>query len=178
MFPLKKNFVFDNNTVNKILNDYAIYTEIPSAPHPGAFGVKRKNHIHEGIDLYCEESDKVYSMMDGKIIRIDAFTGVHAGSPWWNDTWYVLIEHNDFTINYGEIIPDKSLFVGKEVKEGDIIGEVKMVLKKDKGRPKSMLHLEMYEKGTKEPIKEWALGEEKPHQLLDPTNYLQQYLSN
>lgn len=178
MFPLKKNFIFDNNTEDKFLKNYDFYSEVPALPHPGAFGKIRKNHIHEGVDLYCEDGDKVYSMEKGKIIKIDAFTGKHAGSDWWNDTWYVLVQHENFILNYGEIIPDKSLYIGKTVEEGDILGEVKKVLKKDKGRPCSMLHLEMYSLGTESPIKEWKLGETKPVNLLDPTPVLQKYLSN
>jgi murein DD-endopeptidase MepM/ murein hydrolase activator NlpD len=177
-FPLNKNFILENNSETSFLKSYQFHTEIPQLPHPGAFGKERKNHNHEGVDLYCENNDEVYSMSKGKVIAIEAFTGVHANSPWWNDTWCVLVEHDNFVLNYGEIIPDKSLFIGKNLEEGDLVGVVKTVLKKNKGRPMSMLHLEMYEKGTKQPIKEWSLNEKQPNQLLNPTAILQAFITN
>ena len=100
------------------------------------------------------------------------FTGEIAESPWWNDTYSILINHKTCALNYGELIPTKDLKVGDTVNAGDIIGKIRTVLKKDKGRPMSMLHLEMYKLGTQEPIKEWSLNTEKPEQLIDPTDLL------
>jgi murein DD-endopeptidase MepM/ murein hydrolase activator NlpD len=178
MFPLKKNFILSNSEEDKFLQNYLFHTEIPMLPHPGAFGKQRKNHIHEGVDIYCEDGDIVYSMEEGVVLMIDAFTGKHAGSPWWADTWHVLVQHKNYVINYGEIIPSKSISLGSLVKEGDILGEVKSVLLKDKGRPRSMLHLEMYTLGTKSPIGQWGNNDIKPTNLLDPTNILQEYITN
>lgn len=178
MFPLKKQFILTNDTEHGFLNSYDNHTEIPLIPHPGAFSKVRKNHIHEGVDLYCNDGDEVYSMFEGKIISIIKFTGEHAGSKWWNNTWSVLVEHKDFVINYGEIIPNESLCEGMEINEGFCLGKVTTVLKEDKGRPRNMLHLEMYESGTTKHLNSWDLNMEKPQNLLDPTPLLLKYLNS
>ena len=172
LFPLKKNSVITNHSATEFLDSYQEITEIPVLPHPGAFGCVRKNHQHEGVDLYCVEGEAVYAIEAGIILDIFAFTGKHAGSPWWEDTWAILVEGENHTCNYGEIIPSEQLQKGMQIQEGEILGYVKTVLKKDKGRPRSMLHLEMYEKGTKKAITEWSLNTPQPVQLLDPTPVL------
>jgi len=177
MFPIKKKLILNNNSEFIVQSTYVNHTEIPLLPHPGAFGKERKNHIHEGIDLYCENGDCVYCVDDGTVINMGDFTGEKVGSPWWNDTSYVLVEHNGFILNYGEIIQRQNIFVGKKIRKGEILGEVKTVLKKDKGRPMSMLHLEMYELGTKSPVSIWKIGDLQPSNLLNPTLFIQN-LSN
>lgn len=177
-FPLKKEHISINRESDTFLSNYKYSTEIPVYPHPGSFGFKRKNHIHEGIDLYAENGDEVYSIEEGIVTNIIAFTGEIAASPWWNNTYSVMIKHKDFSINYGEIIPLDSLKVGDKVRTGELIGHVKTVLKINKGRPMSMLHLEMYEKETLEPIKEWGLNKDKPKELLDPTEYIKSIVIN
>lgn len=170
-FPLNKK-VSINSDNSLFLSDYTLHTEIPLSPHPGSFGFVRKNHIHEGVDLYANDGDPVFSIEDGVVIDIRPFTGTIAESPWWNDTYCVLVEHNGYVINYGEIIPSRNLSEGSVLKGGDIIGNIRTVLLQDKGRPMSMLHLEMYAKGTIEPIKEWSLHTPQPEHLLDPTPLL------
>lgn len=177
MFPLKKQFIVKNNTENTFLKSYSYFSEIPLLPHPGAFSKIRKNHIHEGVDLYCEDGDKVFSMFPGKILAIIPFTGEHVGSPWWNNTWSILVQHDNFVLNYGEINPEVELSERMLVEEGTCLGKVVKVLKKDKGRPCSMLHLEMYKSGTFTPLKSWSLNQNKPNNLLDPTEILLEYLS-
>ena len=145
-------------------------TPLPLPPHPGAFGVKRKHHFHEGIDLYAPEGTDVYAVEDGVITSIQAFTGAQASSPWWHDTMAVFIEGASGTVVYGEITP--TLKTGDIVKAGALIGHVKTVLKKDKGRPMAMLHLELHEKGTID-APEWPIDGKRPHTLKDPTPYLQ-----
>ncbi len=171
-FPLNKKDITINNSNTDFLSSYKHTTEIPINPHPGSFGYIRKNHIHEGIDLYANEGDNVISIHDGTVVSIVPFTGEIAESPWWNNTYSIMIEHENYTINYGELIPVESLKIGDKIKAGDVIGHIKTVLLKDKGRPMAMLHLEMYEKGTVEPIKEWSKNKEKPVNLLDPTDLL------
>jgi hypothetical protein len=178
MFPLKKQFILTNNSENGFLNSYDNHAEIPLLPHPGAFAKVRKNHCHEGVDLYCNEGDEVYSMFKGKILGIIKFTGEHAGSKWWNNTWSILVEHEDFVINYGEIIPNELVYEGMEIDEGFCLGKVTTVLKEDKGRPRNMLHLEMYEQGTKKHLNSWDLDMEKPQNLLDPTSLLLTYVTH
>lgn len=139
--------------------------EIPAGGnHPGSFGFKRKNHIHEGIDIYCSENDIVYSISEGTVIKVDLFTGKEIGSPWWNTTSYIAIENKEYVFVYGEL--------ESFVKEGDIIeigmplGKIIPVLKEDKGRPLNMLHFEVYLKKEFSEPKEWIKN--KPKGLLDP----------
>lgn len=142
--------------------------EIPYGKnHPGAFGFKRKNHIHEGIDLYCKDGDIVLSLTDGKVIDMNFFTGEKVGSHWWNNTSYIAIEYKKFVIVYGEVNLNKKLNIGDLIKEGDEIGSVTPVLKSSKNdRPVNMLHLELYQKSKYTEPKEWL--DEKPDGLLDP----------
>ena len=174
MFPLDKRYIGVSNSTDDFLLSYENDTEIPIAPHPGAFGVVRKNHIHEGVDLYCSEWDTVRAISSGIVMYIGNFTGIAAGSPWWNDTQCILIRHDELNVcfNYGEVRVSEFLSVGDFVREGETVGYVKTVLRTNKGRPMNMLHLEAYSKETKEPIKEWASDSDKPDNLLDPTPYL------
>lgn len=179
MFPLKKRKVYfnDSTEIATVLSDVA---EIPVGDHLGAFGVQRKNHIHEGVDIYCQQGDEVFAMECGEIVKIIPFTGQIAGSPWWNNTYCVVVKHKNFYANYGEIIPLDDLFVGQKLKEGNLIGYVTPVLKEDKGRPMSMLHLEMYKSETSlidVPTKSWDLDQARPNGLLNPTGYLIKYLT-
>lgn len=171
-FPLRKNNIKLSNSETKSLASYRESTEIPLLPHPGAFGKIRKNHQHEGIDLYCEDGDEVISIEDGIVIDIFPFTGAQVNTPWWNDTWGLLIKSESGVLNYGEIIPSSHLEKNMKVKAGEIIGHVKTVLKKDKGRPMTMLHLEMYKGDTQKACTSWDLNERQPHNLLNPTQFL------
>jgi len=146
------------------------YTGLPLKPHPGAFGFERKNHIHEGVDLYVLEGTPVLAIEGGVVVAILPFTGEHAGSPWWHDTWAVMVEGATGVVLYGEIKP-LVLQLGARVHQGVCLGNVTPVLKNDKGRPMSMLHLELYEHGQREPL-EWAPGQPRPKGMVDPTAML------
>lgn len=143
---------------------------VPIGDHPGAFGAGRKNHIHEGIDLYANHGDRVYAMVPGKVVAvIEHFTGPECGMPWWNQTSAVAIEDESGVWIYGEIKVGVDIKVGQEIKAGTDIGSVSQVLKVDKGRPMAMLHLERYTVGTTESVGIWELNTPQPTNLLDPT---------
>ena len=142
---------------------------IPELPHLGAFGAKRKFHTHEGVDLYVPNKTPVYAVEPGKIVAVENFTGPLANSPWWHDTKCVMVKGKSGVVNYGEI--DTQLKPGTIIEEGDLIGLVKQVLKKDKGRPMSMLHFELYEDNVTESV-EWLPDADRPKGLLDPTELL------
>lgn len=161
--PLKKEFYESKEEV--FLDDYSKKTTIPILPHKGAFGAERKWHMHEGIDLYTNPNDEVFSMEDGEIVKIELFTG-GLDSPWWNETHCVMVSGKSGIINYGEITPQPNLKVGQKISAGDLIGQVKTVLKKNKGRPMTMLHLELL---SSPEFAEWKVGQKKPDFLLDPT---------
>ena len=136
--------------------------------HPGAFAHERANHTHEGVDLYGEEGDAVVAMFDGTVVFNGPFTGPEAGSDWWLPTSAIAIEGEHGVLFHGEInaLP---LAVGSLVTAGDLLGTVSRVLRKDKGRPLHMLHLELYERGIHESIGIWPAGSARPAGLIDPT---------
>lgn len=132
----------------------------------GSFAAVRKFDVHTGIDLYCAEETAVKAMAAGRVYAISKFTGPSAGSPWWQDTQAVIIEHEFGFILYGEIATN--LKIGDEIKAGDEVGKVKQVLIKDKGLPMTMLHLEWYQDKVEDGVV-WELNQESPNKLLDPT---------
>lgn len=137
----------------------------------GQYGAIRKFDIHTGVDLYCEEGTHVIAMETGKIVAIENYTGASADSPWWNETKALLVESESGVICYGEVTPNTDLKVGDTVHKGSCIAIVTRVLKKDKGRPTTMLHFELYTHGTTESVI-WYLDKPKPENLLDPTDLL------
>tara|TARA_Y100001934_G_scaffold281306_1_gene390572 strand:- start:2121 stop:2666 length:546 start_codon:yes stop_codon:yes gene_type:complete len=166
--PLKLVPTQDSLSFNKMAKDE---TGLPLHPHPGSFAFKRKFHIHEGVDLYCDDGTPIFAMEDGRVVAIIPFTGEKGGTPWWNNTDAVLIEGESGVILYGEITPLDDLKIGGHIEAGQIIGHVTQVLKKDKGRPMSMLHLEFHKHGTRQ-AQEWRVDGKKPKTLLDPTPLL------
>jgi murein DD-endopeptidase MepM/ murein hydrolase activator NlpD len=149
-----------------------IMPPIPIQPHPGAFGIERHNHNHTGVDLYAPYGTPVRAMERGKIIAIEWFTGPTVNMPWWNNTRAIYVEGMSGVINYGEIQEYTGLKVGDIVEEGRYIGYVVTVLRKYKGRPMSMLHLELYDHGYMDTWGEWKIGQPKPVHLKDPTYLL------
>ncbi len=146
---------------------------IPEGDHPGAFGAVRKHDVHTGVDLYCEDGDDVYAIEEGEVIAIEKFTGEWAGSPWWNNTSAVLIEGESGIILYGEVYPGRHIYLHKKVYCGEYIGSVQTVLKKNKGQPMSMLHMELYSKSESDISSvTWNLNEPKPDRLEDITQLL------
>lgn len=151
-----------------------IMPPIPIKDHPGSFGIKRHQHIHTGVDLYAPYGTPVRTIEAGKIIAIQWFTGPSINMPWWNDTQAVYVEGVSGVFNYGEIQEYPNLRIGDAVEEGQYIGYVVTVLKKYKGRPMSMLHIELYDHGYTDTWREWKIGDPKPKHLKDPTPILVQ----
>lgn len=149
------------------------FVEIPLPPHPGAFGVARRYDVHTGVDLYVPEGTEVFALESGLVVAVEDFTGPKAGFPWWNDTQAVLVEGVSGVLLYGEL--DASVKTGDFVQEGQLLGYVKRVLRKDKGTPTSMLHFERYTHGTTASVV-WELGNPKPYNLVDPTLLLRKAL--
>lgn len=124
---------------------------IPVGRHPGAFGYVRKHSQHSGVDLYTRPSEFVRTVEGGVVVGVEAFTGPQDNSPWWNDTWAVLVEGRSGVVLYGEIEP--VVKVGMKVKRGEWIGRVLPVLPAGRERPdipghsRWMLHMELYTHG-------------------------------
>ena len=143
-------------------------TGLPLAPHPGAFGVTRKYHRHEGIDIYVPECTPVTTVEEGKVLDVRPFTGEQAGLPWWKDTYAVFVEGESGVVVYGEIAPHVQK--GQFLMKNELLGVVIKVLKKDKGRPMSMLHLELRAHGCVDEI--YWTSDTRHVDLRDPTPYL------
>lgn len=173
--PLKKSARLSGESESFKSLDLAAQTELPVGDHPGAFGVERANHFHEGVDLYGQDGDEVRAMEDGVVVFNGPFTGPKAQSPWWLDTDAVAISGLRGVIFYGEITAEP-LAVGQEVRAGDLLGRLSRVLRKDKGRPLHMLHVELYEPGIHQSCGVWTKDRERPEGLLDPTALLQEAL--
>lgn len=128
----------------------------------------RRYDRHTGVDLYAPEGSQVLACEDGIVVGSGQFTGPEVGSPWWNPTSYVAVKGATGIILYGEL--DQERWVGASLLRGDLVGRVKRVLRHDKGRPMSMLHLELYSSFLV-PV-DWKRNENQPVNLLDPTPYL------
>lgn len=175
MFPLSTKCRIatrDDNAVGEL--DLAKETHIPLGDHPGAFAARRAHDVHTGIDLYCLEGSQVFAMNMGIVVDVFQFTGAAVGSPWWNDTYAIAIEDATGIWLYGELNCPK-LYVGDRVKYGQSIGTVARVLRNDKGRPTSMLHLERYRRGCTAFAPIWLIDQPQPSMLIDPTSLLLQF---
>jgi murein DD-endopeptidase MepM/ murein hydrolase activator NlpD len=170
--PLKKlGSTSDSMSFKNI--DITKEVEVPTDNHVGAFCVKRKYDIHRGVDLYCPVGTNVYAVEDGEIVDIRYWTGEFAQTPWWNDTWAVLVEGESGCVAYSELVPEDNLKIGMKVKQQDLIGVIIAVLKKDKGRPISMLHLQIYKHGlTRGGYKTNMTEEDIEKTSIDPTPFL------
>jgi hypothetical protein len=149
-----------------------INVNLKQIPSENRFGAVRKHDIHTGIDIFCLPHSAVTAYEDGVIVNVCQFTGASVGSPWWRDTFAVLVEGESGVILYGEIMPHPKLQAWTEdkrieVKQGDILGSVLQVLKRDKGKPMNMLHLELYEHGYRGTGAVWTELENKPEKLLN-----------
>lgn len=143
----------------------------PGRGHPGAFAHARRNHTHEGVDLYGLEGDLVVALFGGTVVFNGPFTGPMAGSPWWLPTSAVAIENSEGVLFHGEI-EAFDLVLGTRVEAGHPLGRLARVLRSDKGRPLHMLHLEFYDLGTRQSIGIWAKNAPRPSALKDPTSLI------
>lgn len=147
--------------MHKPINKNIIISEIPTQ---GRFGGIRKYDTHTGVDLYCDDREPVYAMESGVVVNVVDFTGSNAASPWWEDTVAVLIEGHSGVILYGELYSGK-ISIGDAVIEGEFIGQVKRVLRNDKGLPMTMLHIELYDLGYRGSGEWWIT--DRPDKLLN-----------
>ena len=147
--------------------------KVPLEGHVGDFAFRRSFYYHPGIDLYCAKGQEIVAIEDGIVINFEIFTGPNANppSPWWHDTFSVMIEGENGVIGYCELLIADPLDIGDKLKAGDVVGHITPVLKKDKGNGTTMLHLEQYVPGTTEHVT-WVLDTPQPTQLMNPRNLL------
>lgn len=146
-------------------------TGLPLFPHRGAFAVPRKFHVHTGVDLYVPDGTLVRSVEYGEVVAISPFTGSHAGTPWWEETWVVLVEGESGVVAYGEVTPIATLRVGDSAWRGIPLGFVKQGLRIQRKHPTSMLHVELHRPGTRT-VRDWPTHGTFPETLRDPTHRL------
>lgn len=178
VFPLAKAPFPTVDSESFKIRSFNEETEIPLRAHVGAFGVSRRNHVHEGVDLYGVVGDSVLAMEPGVVIATLPFTGVLAGSMWWDETSCILVRGASGCLNYGELTVAAGLTEGSVVAAGQVLGHLAQVLLEDKGRPMTMLHLERYCMSASAPVKEWPLEAPQPPTLCDPTTLLLQAAGN
>lgn len=141
---------------------------------PGEFNSLRGGYNHTGVDLYTTEGTTVHAVEPGRIVFHGQFTGPPVDKK-WQPTWAVAVEGPAGVVVYGELYNNTNWRVGSLIKQGDILGHVKPVLRPDEARPDipnhstSMLHLELWERGTRG-FKDWEPG------IKDPTPYLKEIL--
>lgn len=170
--PLDMKFVGVTDDSMSFKNiDIETEVEIPVSDHVGAFGAVRVYDVHKGVDLYAPIGTKVYAVEDGVVINVIHYTGPEANCGWWLPTMAVYVAGRSGVICYGEIQPYELRKVGSTVRTGDLIGTVKRVIKRDKGRPTSMLHFVLLKHGYMG-VGVWEKNTPKPYGLLDPSPML------
>lgn len=140
---------------------------------PGDFGHQRYRYIHPGLDIYVANGTLVKAIEPGIVVAITRFTGTHAEppTPWWNNTWSVLVEGRSGVIGYCELIPADHIKIGVHISLLTTIGSIIPVLMYDKGNGMTMLHLELYTHGTIDHVN-WEDDQPCPKQLLNPRIFL------
>jgi hypothetical protein len=153
----------------------------PALPEIGAvgdFAFRRSFYHHPGVDVYCGFGQEVQAIEDGTVVLVEHFTGANANppSPWWLDTWSILVEGKSGVLGYCEIKPLPHIKEGVAIKEGELIATVVPVLKRDKGNGTTMLHFEHYMGGTRHHVT-WELDKIKPLELLNSRVLLEKLIN-
>jgi len=141
-------------------------------PEPGVYwsaraigAVRSATKLHAGIDLKANAGDICVACEDGIIVKTQGWDGDRAKAIF-------LQTDSGPVLNYGAVAPNSwnefNVRKGVRVKRGQPIARVGTY-----PGGSSMLHFEMYKKGTTTNYR-WMRGEPPPPRLLDPTNYLKQ----
>ena len=137
------------------------------------FGASRDSgRTHAACDLIAPPGTPVYSVEGGTVLLVPK-------KAFFQNTFTVVIQHNGFTIRYGELDQNRLVLEGKYYPRGTQIG---VVGKNNKGR--GMLHLEMYKGDASGPYSQpWNNkfdnvkdgNYQRRRDLLDPTDYLDKW---
>jgi murein DD-endopeptidase MepM/ murein hydrolase activator NlpD len=131
---------------------------------PRSFGSRRDhgNRLHAGCDLYTSVGTPILAVADGTVLQ---------AGPFYDGTWSVVVDHDDFVVRYGEVKPHlpKEIKPGASVKRGQVVAYVGHL----KHLVQAMLHFEMYSGDTDGSLTDRS---NKPYMrrsdLIDPTPYL------
>jgi len=180
---------FEINAAVKATEKF-VFGYVPTGKHPGAFGVRRRHHYHTGVDLYVHRDNAiVYPFADGEVVDYGHFTGTFCNSPWWNNTHYIAVKHDEHVVVYGEILLSNDFIgrqggivnnkhIGKKVTRQTPLGVIVPVTKNRHTEylyhNNKMLHVELYDasKFRAARVDEWELDKKQPGALLDPTEFL------
>jgi murein DD-endopeptidase MepM/ murein hydrolase activator NlpD len=132
----------------------------------GRDGGKRK---HAGCDLLAPVDTRIYAVAPGKVLGFQAF---------YDHTFYIHVDHDDFEVRYGEVKARLApgVEVGTRVEAGQHIGWVGFLrdYSRKSGRVQSMLHFEMYSGTADGPLtnRKDPRGFMRRGDLIDPTSWL------
>jgi len=140
-------------------------------------GIAYPEGYHLGKDFGLDIGKNVYSVWNGIIIE----AGLHEGYGSLNPSTkggciWIKYQKDDkiFYANYGHINIDKNIIIGKEIKEGEILGIIAHFT--NHGVYLSHLHFGIWDSKEKYPSNHWGYQKEndKKH-WVDPIPFLKQY---
>ncbi|MBU2559593.1 M23 family metallopeptidase [archaeon] len=161
---------------------------IPATGSAGSFWEDRGDRRHCGIDIYAPAGSAALAIEDGEVRDVGTFTTPEK-VPYWNDTKYVLIENKTGLVcRYAEL-GQVAVEIGDQVKAGQLIGHIGIVLdmtkitsdsplyiqKLTKKQNLSMLHFELYSSlpdDSSDYLGGNWFGDLRPENLLNPGDYL------
>lgn len=167
---------------------------LPSPGTAGSFWEDRKDRHHCGVDIYAALNSPVLATEGGRVIETGIFTSP-ALVPYWYVTHYIILQSDSgFVCKFAEI-SDIQVSEGDQVQAGEFIGRVAHVLnlkridetspeyikRLQKNNTSSMLHFELYRTWPVHLSKYVggnSFSQEKPSDLLDPTDYLTKAVIN
>ena len=126
-------------------------------------GDPNPNRFHVGIDLFADFHDIIVACESGTIIQWKYF---------YTNVWKLMVQcDSGVVINYGEV--DGSSLKKFNLQPGGRVVAGQPIAVAGKMLHDSMLHFEMYPKGTPDSISYFkSLGEKHLKNYLNPTQYL------
>ncbi len=179
---------YPEKTILEKTNSKKPQAKIPQKGEAGSFWEDRGDRYHCGVDLYIQENTEVLSIEEGIVVETGLMTSPEI-LPYWNTTYYTIIEHSQGFCKYGEL-SGFAIRKGDSIESGQLIGYVGTVLNSEKinescpyyiqklkHKNPSMLHFELWENRPITTHKNYLGGnwfsEEKPENLMDPTRLLE-----
>lgn len=113
---------------------------------------------HAGVDLFARAGDAVIAIEAGRVIEFYPFLRARTGEM----SYALLIAHDGYVANYGEVRDPALVRVGDEVAAGQRIATISDT---------AQLHFETYAPGIAR-NRSWRHGEAQPAGVIDPTERL------
>lgn len=167
---------------------HSAFSDLPKDGQHGSFWEDRIDRHHAGIDIYAASGCDVVAVESGTVMSVGVFTTPET-RPYWNTTYSIVIEGDSgLFMRYAELA-NVLVMNNDRVAAGQCIGQVGLVLNKDKINESSpvyiqelkkadlpsMLHFELY-RSMPGDGPDYLGGnyftENKPDGLLDPATIL------